>query len=1029
MSESARDRFTALLRELFEFDCADLDFGIYRILNYKRKVIEAWIDKGLPEAVAQALQQGELAEQAQAQQELQQARKEVEDALGSDALDAEGNLEERYHDTRVGKRYLEACKRAAGARARGALEADIYNHLYTFFSRYWQDGDFISKRRYSAKERYAIPYNGEEVYLYWANYDQYYIKTGEYFTDYAYKAPNGMTIRFKLHNADVEQNNVKGEKRFFLIEAEGMTWEAEQRVLTIPVVFRPLTDDEAKRYGQRNQQEAIIQEAVEAILKHAVKFEDEALLAALNATRQQEDGREISLLEHHLRRYTRRNTSDFFIHKDLRGFLSRELDFYLKNEVLNLDEIEAAGERRAEGWLQLMRAIKRVGSQIIEFLAQIEDFQKMLWEKKKFVTETFYVVTVGAVPEAFYSEIAANDKQWAEWEALFSLNALSNGLFSGDLTTPEGRVRFLKAHPALPLDTRHFDQTFVDRLLATFEGLDEVTDGLLVHSENWQALNLLKEKYRERMRCIYIDPPYNTGTDEFAYKDNYRHSCWLTMMENRMVASSSLLSETSALFTSIGNEEQAHLRLLLESILGANNFRSGIVYRRGAKSLQVQFDTIDRLNQGYDLLLMMSKREDTRYRKLMIPKLLNEDSSEDKSPENTGRWNNHWRGTDRPSMRYPLFGITPTHGQWRWEQERSEQAIKNYQIMCRELGSDAPSQEAIDDWVRKKEAAGEQVDLLRLSATGKPEHYVRPSDQKLSSDLWIDLKPNGSRQIASLFETVSFESAKSTSLVERIVKFVCDEDSIVLDYFAGSGTTAHAVINLNREDGGQRKFILVEMANYFDTVLLPRVKKVTFTPEWRDGKPQRLPTPEEAERSPRVIKVIRLESYEDALNNLTFDEESGQQARALFKDKYVLRYMLKWETRKSETLLDVDKLQTPFAYQLQLHRNGETQAQPVDLPETFVYLLGLDVETRRVYHDGGRRYLVYRGTQRNGRCTAVIWRDTHKWAQGDYERDRDFVAEHKLTEGADEVFVNSDSLIPGAQSLDPVFKARLFAGV
>jgi hypothetical protein len=118
------------------------------------------------------------------------------------------------------------------------------------------------------------------------------------------------------------------------------------------------------------------------------------------------------------------------------------------------------------------------------------------------------------------------------------------------------------------------------------------------------------------------------------------------------------------------------------------------------------------------------------------------------------------------------------------------------------------------------------------------------------------------------------------------------KSGLTLDFFAGSGTTGHAVINLNREDGGRRKFILVEMADYFDTVLLPRIKKVTFTPEWKDGKPKRMATPEEAERSPRIVKVIRLESYEDALNNLTFEEQSGQQALDLFRDDYLLSYML-----------------------------------------------------------------------------------------------------------------------------------------
>ena len=263
-----------------------------------------------------------------------------------------------------------------------------------------------------------------------------------------------------------------------------------------------------------------------------------------------------------------------------------------------------------------------------------------------------------------------------------------------------------------------------------------------------------------------------------------------------------------------------------------------------------------------------------------------------------------------------------------------------------------------------------------------------------------------------------------------------------MDFFAGSGATGHAVINLNREDGGRRKFILVEMAQYFDTVLLPRIKKVTFTPEWKDGKPKRMATAEEAARSPRIVKVIRLESYEDALNNLTFDEESGQQALKLFGDEYLLSYMLKWETRHSATLLNVEQLQSPFSYRLHIHRDGETRARPVDLPETFAYLLGLDVQSRKVYRNDESRmmndgnshhssflthhsYLVYRGTLRNGHTVAVIWRETKGWTAEDYRRDAAFVAEQKLAEGADEIWVNGDSLIPGARSLDPIFKERM----
>src|SRR5690554_1529457 len=526
-------KFQQLLRELFQFDCADLNFGIYRIMNFKRAIIERFISEDLPRLVNDELNKGALAAQSQATQELEAARKKVLEALGEDALDADGNLAEKYRETKAGREYLVAQERARSAKGREALETAIYNHLYSFFSRYWQDGDFISKRRYSKKERYAIPYNGEEVYLYWANHDQYYVKTGEYFTDYTWKAPHGVIVYFKLKAADVEQNNVKGKKRFFLPDLDEIACDAHARTLTIPFEFRPLTQEEQNTYGQRNQQEAIIAEALEKIPKRLPKNAHEAL-AALTAQKLRNDGTAVSLLEHHLRQYTRRNTSDFFIHKDLKGFLSRELDFYLKNEVLNLEEMEAAGEGLAEGWFQLMRLIKGIGLIIIEFLVQIENFQKMLWEKKKFITETFYIITLGNVPEVFYLDIADNAAQWEEWDRLLAIESRPQDLFSGNWRTPEGRVAFLKAHPSLPLDTRHFPPDFTDRLLGSFDNLEEMTDGLLIHSENWQALNLLKEKYRERVKCVYIDPPYNTGSDGFLYRDNYQHSSWLAMMSDRL---------------------------------------------------------------------------------------------------------------------------------------------------------------------------------------------------------------------------------------------------------------------------------------------------------------------------------------------------------------------------------------------------------------------------------------------------------------------------------------------------------------
>ena len=256
------------------------------------------------------------------------------------------------------------------------------------------------------------------------------------------------------------------------------------------------------------------------------------------------------------------------------------------------------------------------------------------------------------------------------------------------------------------------------------------------------------------------------------------------------------------------------------------------------------------------------------------------------------------------------------------------------------------------------------------------------------------------------------------------IRYWSGDTSTILDFFAGSGTTGHAVINLNREDGGQRKFILVEVGDYFDTVLLPRIKKVAYTPEWKDGKPKRMATPEEAERSPRIVKCIRLESYEDSINNIDFDEASAQ--KALQFDDYLLKYMLHRETRRSVTLLNVEKLSQPFRYTLNIYSEGQIRQQIANIPETFNYLVGLRVETRCVYDDHGRRYLVYRG-QIDQRQVAVIWRENQGWDKAALVRDKEFVAKQKLTEGADEVYVNGDSFIREARALESVFKRRMFA--
>ena len=1025
--QTSLQKLQTLLQQLFRADEADLDFGIYRIINYRRNQLQDFIDEELPAIVNVALDANTEAESAR--EELDELVNRVKEAFGDDVLDADGKLIDETIRTRpLVNQYLETKERLGSPQTKMQHADKIFNYLYAFFSRYYEEGDFIPRRRYSQTERYAIPYNGEEIYLHWVNRDQYYVKSSEHFSIYRFKSQD-ITVTFDLRNIDIEKDNVKGENRFFIPLSAETIYSPEIAEISIPFEYRPLTDEEKRSYGTQKQQDKIIDAAEPEIIAAVGEVSNrDSRYNILSALERQIDGE--TILKKHLRVYTWRNTTDFFIHKDLKQFLNCELDVYIKNEVIPLSDFILVNENL--DWLETAKLVYEIASEIIEFLSQIEEFQKRLWLKKKFVLSTDYCITLDRIPEEFYPEITQNTAQCEEWKHLFAIEEINGELISTSYTDPLSD-NFLKENPNLVVDTRHFDDTFKDRLLTNFNDLANQTDGLLIHGENFQGLNLLAKKYRESVKAVYIDPPYNTNASAILYKNNYRDSSWMSLMADRIPVARELLTDNGIFCVAIDDVEAANLRHLLQHLFGKENELAvvAVCSNPGGRKRPTGFAP------AHEYAMFFGITDTSQVGRLEWTEKQLESYSE---VDEQGRFG--WRylrksggpNTHReasPRLFYPIFvkGNRIRIPKIKWNKLTRQWELLESTCHGEKVVWPINSNDEEMTWGYGTETLREKLALSEVSATTDADGNVRirfkrylNQEGTLPTTWWGNTEysatTHGTRFLTKMLgDALAFLFPKSIHLVEDCLRVSSvGRNDTVLDYFGGSGTTAHATINLNRQDRGKRKYILIEMGHHFDAVLKPRVIKAVYAEKWKDAKPV-----SRESRLSHIIKYQRIESYEDALNNIELTEREN----SLF-DEHLLSYLLGSETRESPTFLNVAKLQNPFSYQLNIVDGLQTQTQTVDLPETFNYLLGISVQTRQCFYDDERRYLVYRGTvgQKN---VVIIWRETKGWDEQDWERDYHFIQKHKLTEGTSEVYVNTDSIVSEAIPLDPLFKKLMFS--
>ncbi|MEM5816221.1 MAG: site-specific DNA-methyltransferase, partial [Candidatus Aenigmatarchaeota archaeon] len=566
---------------------------------------------------------------------------------------------------------------------------------------------------------------------------------------------------------------------------------------------------------------------------------------------------------------------------------------------------------------------------------------------------------------------------------------------------------------------------------------DDILDGLLIKSENWQALNLILNKYKGKVQTIYIDPPYNTGSDEFLYRDRYQHSSWLTMMENRLSLAKKLIREDGVIFISIGDtlresiriNSTSRLQMLCNHLFGEGNLIATFVRKSGIAPRQ----DIKYVANAHDYIICYSKEID-KAKINRKPANISRLKYKDSHFEERGYFdlNQLDRGSIQysASLDYPIIiekgtiieifdgknfekkpaperieiwpGGNPLDKRWifRWSKEKVEWGIANDFIVFRKINN-------------RWKVFYKEYELV--DNEGKPRERTNPYDTLILE------YPNelGTREIEGLFDDRLFEYPKPTDLIKYLVNIGTGKESLILDFFAGSGTTAHAVMKLNKEDRGKRKFILVEMADYFDTVIIPRIKKVAYSFNWKEGKPQ------DTDGIGVFFKYQILEQYEDTLDNIELKE--NKQAQELFKDEYLIKYFLDFETKESPYLLNIERLKNPFAYKLKvnLQEVGEPEEAVVDIPETFNYLLGIKVKKIKV-RKNERKYLFILG-EKEYKNIAIVWREySDDWEEEDFKKDKEFIVKELENWKPHIVYINGQNVLTPqnweVRYIEPEFK-------
>lgn len=749
---------------------------------------------------------------------------------------------------------------------------DIYNKLFTFFDSYLNEsGTPFFNDTPAYKNIYAKVYsNSKDTSLFYKTQNLYYVKSDTLYQSLTLTdEKQSYEVFFDASEYKQNADNTKN-KIIFKFAGVGTNDEGVAQILI-----------------QVSNQKDLFPELNNVFKQNSNEFSEEFL----KDLRQNEILKDfkIKINEEELKKifksYKKQSEIDFFIHKNATAFLKEQFDLWMFGYLYKESAIQ---EWNLEIIAHLQR-IKNIAYEVIKLIGDFENELKAVWLKPKFAKKTEYVFSVDKLNPNLMDSII-NDKgfesQIKEWQ---ELNLIDENFKKEDLLSDE-KYKFL------PLDTKHFSKEVKYKILSVFDDIESILNGELIKSDNFQALNSLMPKYQNKVDLIYIDPPYNAPASEIIYKNNFKDSTWLSMMENRLRLGKEFLSQRGILTCAIDENEQENLGLLLSDIF-YNYEKTCVSVRHNPKGIQGGF-----IAQNNEFAYFLSPEKVVSNNK-PIPK-------NDWKYDHLRNWGGESERNTAKNCFYPIYV--------------KDSKIIGFGAVCDD--DFHPSANVIrDDGV---------IEIYPVDSNGVERKwtYARQSVESIWENLKIEKDKSGilsikkpitevrfktiwdestyiagdygSKILTHIIPNNEFDYPKSIYTVKDSIYLASKEDSIVLDFFGGSGTTAHAVLELNRE-GWNRKFVLVEQGEHFYNVIIPRIKKVAFSSEWKNGK---LKDNKQVNPIAIAFRYYELESYEEALNHCEYVLECKEPQKVENKNDYKGKDYAKCEAildyRKSRKLID-----------------------------------------------------------------------------------------------------------------------------